>query len=124
MNIHKFNVKPIDYPAKTIKWLIPDNIRQYFKKVNGNTWEVYAQNDILLKPKEVKYIMLGLGFMMSEGVVLSSLNDELTIKRISLQNGVYLKDTQNMIIVLTNNSSENILIPKLSSLCLVCYKKL
>ena len=124
MNIHKFNVKPINYPTKTIKWIIPEQLRQYFKKVNGNTWEVYAQNDILLKPKEVKYIMLGLGFYMSEGVVLSSLNDKLTLKRVSLQNGVYLNDTLNMIIVLTNNSSENILIPKLSMLCLVCYKKL
>ena len=124
MNIHKFNVKPIDYPAKTIKWLIPDQLRQYFKKVNSTTWEAYAHNDIMLKPKEVKFIMLGIGFILSEGVVLSSLNDELTIKRVSLQNGVYLKDTQNMIIVLTNNSSENILIPKLSMLCLVCYKKL
>ena len=124
MNIHKFNVKPINYPTKTIKWIIPEQLRQYFKKVNGNTWEVYAQNDILLKPKEVKYIMLGLGFYMSEGVVLSSLNDELTIKRISLQNGVYLNDTLNMIIVLTNNSNENIQIPKLTMLNLVSYKKL
>ena len=124
MNIHKFNVKPINYAAKTIKWIIPEQLRQYFKKVNGNTWEVYAQNDILLKPKEVKYIMLGLGFYMSEGVVLSSLNDELTIKRISLQNGVYLNDTLNMIIVLTNNSNENIQIPKLTMLNLVSYKKL
>ena len=124
MNIHKFNVKPINYPAKTIKWLIPEQLRQYFKKVNGNTWEVYAQNDILLKPKEVKYIMLGLGFYMSEGVVLSSLNDKLTLKRVSLQNGIYLSDTLNMIIVLTNNSTENILIPKLTMLNLVSYKKL
>ena len=124
MNIHKFNVKPIYYPTKTIKWLIPDNIRRFFKKVNTTTWEVYSQNDLILKPKEVKFIMLGIGFMMSEGVVLSSLNESLTIKRISLQNGVYLTDTLNMIIVLTNNSSKNILIPKLSSLCLVCYKKL
>ena len=124
MNIHKFNVKPIDYPAKTIKWIIPEQLRQYFKKVNGNTWEVYAQNDILLKPKEVKYIMLGLGFYMNEGVVLSSLNNELTLKRVSLQNGIYLKDTLNMVIVLTNNSNENILIPKLTMLNLVSYKKL
>ena len=124
MNIHKFNVKPIYYPTKTIKWLIPEQLRQYFKKVNGNTWEVYAQNDILLKPKEVKYIMLGLGFYMSEGVVLSSLNDKLTLKRVSLQNGIYLKDTLNMIIVLTNNSNENIQIPKLTMLNLVSYKKL
>ena len=124
MNIHKFNVKPINYPAKTIKWMIPEQLRQYFKKVNGNTWEVYAQNDILLKPKEVKFIMLGIGFMMSVGVVLSSLNDKLTLKRVSLQNGIYLSDTLNMIIVLTNNSSENILIPKLTMLNLVSYKKL
>ena len=124
MNIHKFNVKPIYYPTKTIKWLIPNNIRRFFKKVNTTTWEVYSQNDLILKPKEVKFILLGLGFTMSEGVVLTSLNDALTIKRISLQNGVYLTDTINMIIVLTNNSSENIQIPKLTMLCLVCYKKL
>ena len=124
MNIHKFNVEPINYPAKTIKWIIPEQLRQYFKKVNGNTWEVYAQNDILLKPKEVKYIMLGLGFYMSEGVVLSSLNNVLTLKRVSLQNGIYLSDTLNMVIVLTNNSNENILIPKLTVLNLVSYKKL
>ena len=124
MNIHKFNIKPIYYPTKTIKWLIPDNIRRFFKKVNTTTWEVYSQNDLILKPKEVKFIMLGIGFMISEGVVLTSLNESLTIKRISLQNGVYLTDTLNMIIVLTNNSSVNIQIPKLSSLCLVCYKKL
>ena len=124
MNIHKFNVKPIYYPTKTIKWIIPDNIRRFFKKVNTTTWEVYSQKDLILKPKEVKFIMLGLGFLMSEGVVLTSLNESLTIKRISLQNGVYLTDTLNMIIVLTNNSSDNIQLPKLTSLCLVCYKKL
>ena len=124
MNIHKFNIKPIYYPTKTIKWIIPDNVRQYFKKVNDTTWEVYSQNDLMLKPKETKFITLWIGFILSEGVVLSSLNEELTLKKVSLQNGVYLKDTQNMIIALTNNTSENILIPKLTMLCLVCYKKL
>ena len=124
MNIHKFNVKPIYYPTKTIKWIIPDNVRQYFKKVNATTWEVYAQNDLILKPKEPKFLMLLMGFKMSGGFVLTSLNDKLTLKRVSLQNGVYLDDTQNMIIVLTNNTSENIIIPRLTLLCLVCYKKL
>ena len=114
MNIHKFNVKPIYPPTKTIKWMIPDNIRQYFKKVNTTTWEVYSQEDLILNPKEVKFIMLGIGFMMSEGVVIASLSESLTKKRISLQNGVYLSDTLNMIIVLTNNSTENIRIPKLT----------
>ena len=124
MNIHKFNIKPIYPPTKTIKWLIPNENRQYVKKVNITTWEVSSQEDIILKPKEVKLIMLGIGFLMSEGVVLTSLSDSLTKKRISLQNGVYLTDTLNMIIVLTNNSTENIRILKLTTLCFVCYKKL
>ena len=124
MNIHKFNTKLIYKPTKTIKWLIPDEIRQYVKRVNGDTWEIFSQEDIILKPKEVKFIMLGIGFMMSEGVVLTSLANSLIKKRISLQNGVNLSDTINMITVLTNNSTENIKIPKSSLLCLVCYKKL
>ena len=124
MNIHKFNAKPIFKPTKTIKWLIPNETRQYVKKVNSATWEIFSQEDITLKPKEVKFIMLGIGFIMSEGVVLTSLSDSLTKKRISLQNGVYLTDTLNMITVITNNSTENIKIPKLSTLCFVCYNKL
>ena len=124
MNIHKFNVKPIYNPTKTIKWLIPNETRQYVKKVNITTLEIFSQEDITLKPKEVKFIMLGIGFLMSEGVVLTSLSDSLTKKRISLQNGVYLTDTLNMIIVLTNNSTENIKIPKMVTLCFVCYNKL
>ena len=124
MNIHKFNVKPIYNPTKTIKWLIPNETRQYVKKVNITTWEILSQEDITLKPKEVKFIMLGIGFLMSEGVVLTSLSDSLTKKRISLQNGVYLTDTIDLIIVLTNNSTENIKIPKMVTLCFVCYNKL
>ena len=124
MNIHKFNVKPIVKTTKTIKWLVSDNIRQYVRKVNTNTWEIYSQEDILLKPKEVKFIMLGIGFIMSEGVVLTSLSNSLTEKRISLQNGVSISGTLNMITVLTNNSTNNIKIPKMSTLCFVCYKKL
>ena len=124
MNIHKFNVKPIYNPTKTIKWMVPNETRQYVKKVNISTWEIFSQEDITLNPKEVKFIMLGIGFIMSEGVVLTSLSDSLTKKRISLQNGVYLTDTINMIIVLTNNSTENIRIPKLTTLCFVCYNKL
>ena len=124
MNIHKFNVKPIYNPTKTIKWMIPNETRQYVKKVNISTWEIFSQEVITLKPKEVKFIMLGIGFIMSEGVVLTSLSDSLTKKRISLQNGIYLTDTLNMIIVLTNNSTENIRIPKLTTLCLARYNKL
>ena len=124
MNIHKFNVKPKSISHKTIKWIIPSEILKYVKKVNPDTWEVYSQEDIKLQPKEVKPLMLGVGFMMSEGVVLTSLPYSLRKKRCSLQNEVNLENTIDIITVIANNSKETISIEKNELLCLVCYKKL
>ena len=124
MNIHKFNVKPKSISHKTIKWLIPSEILKYVKKVNPDTWEVYSQEDIKLQPKEVKPLMLGVGFMMSEGVVLTSLPYSLREKRCSLQNEVNLEDAINIITVIANNSKEIVNIQENELLCLVCYKKL
>ena len=124
MNIHKFNVKPKSISHKTIKWLIPSEILKYVKKVNPDTWGVYSQEDIKLQPKEVKPLMLGVGFMMSEGVVLTSLPYSLRKKRCSLQNEVNLEDTIDIITVIANNSKEIVKIQENELLCLVCYKKL
>ena len=124
MNIHKFNVKPKSISHKTIKWLIPSEILKYVKNVNPDTWEVYSQEDIKLQPKEVKPLMLGVGFMMSEGVVLTSLPYSLRKKRCSLQNEVNLEDTIDIITVIANNSKEIVNIQENELLCLVCYKKL
>ena len=68
--------------------------------------------------------MLGIGFMMSEGVVLTSLPYELRKKRCSMQNEVNLENTINIITTIVNNSKEVININKNTLLCLVCYKKL
>ena len=123
MNIHKFNIKPNDTQYKTIKWIIPDDIRQYVKKVNSYTWEIFSQENIILQPKEVKNLFLGMGFMMSEGVVLTSLSNSLSKKRCSIQNEVNLEDSINIITVITNNSKEIVTIRKNEPLFLVCYKK-
>ena len=123
MNIHKFNIKPRDKQHKTIKWMIPADIRQYVKKVNTNTWEIFSQENIKLKPKEVKHLFLGIGFM-SEGVVLTSLANSLSEKRCSIQNEVNLEDTVNITAVITNNSKEIVNIQENDLLFLVCYKKL
>ena len=124
MNIHKFNIKPKSISHKTIKWLIPSEIKKYVKKVNPDTWEVYSQEDIKLQPKEVKPLMLGVGFMMSEGVVLTSLPYSLWKKRCSLQNEVNLEDTIDIITAIANNSKEIVNIQENELLCFICYKKL
>ena len=77
-----------------------------------------------LQPKEVKPLMLGVGFMMSEGVVLTSLPYSLRKKRCSLQNEVNLENTNNIITVIANNSKEIVNIQENELLCLICYKKL
>ena len=56
------------------------------RKVNSMTWEIFSKEDIKLNPKEVKQLQSGLGFMMSEGVVLVRLANSLKYKRCSLQN--------------------------------------
>ena len=63
---------------------------------------------------------------MSEGVVLTALDNSLKNKRCSLQNEVSLEDTEDIIITITNNSNdlEIVDIEKHKPLCRVCYKKL
>ena len=124
MNIHKFNIKPKDKQYKTIKWLIPLDIKNYVKKVNANTWKIFSKENIILQPKEVKHLFLGMGFMMSEGVVLTSLANSLSEKRCSIQNEVNLEDTINIITVITNNSKEIVNIQENELLFHVCYKRL
>ena len=124
MNIHKFNVKPKYDSHKTIKWLIPRDARCPAEKVNTSTWKIFCQGDIVLRPNEVKQLTLGVGFMMSEGVVLVCLAHSLREKRCSIQNEVNLEDTNDIIISISSNSNEPINIRENEVLCLICYKKL
>ena len=75
-----------------------------------------------LEPKEVKQLQLGLGFMISEGVVLVGLDNSLKYKRCSLQNEINLEDAEDIMITLTNNSNEIVDTREHKLLC--CIKKL
>ena len=112
MNIHKFNVKPKHKPHKRIKWVIPLDVKYPAKQVNSITWEIFSQEDIKLQPKEVKQLILGLGFMMSEGIVLTSIANSLREKRCSIQNEVNLENTNDIITTISNNSKETLYIQK------------
>ena len=124
MNIHKFNVKPKTIPPKTIHWQPLREVKYPALKVNSITWEISSQEDIKLKPNEVKQLRLGLRFIMSEGVVLVALANSLKNKRCILQNKVSLEDAKDIVITLTNNSNEIVDIEKTGHLRCVCYKKL
>ena len=122
MNIHKFNVKHKHKQHKTIKWMSLQNVKYPAKKVNSITWEIFSQEDIKLQPKE--QLKLGLGFMISEGIVVTGLANSLREKRCSIQNEVNLENTNDIITTVSNNSKEIVNIKENELLCLVCYKKL
>ena len=124
MNIHKFNTKPKTTPPKTIHWNPLREVKYPALKVNSITWGIFSQEDIKLKPKEAKQLRLGLGFIMSQGVVLSSLANSLRNKWCSLQNEVSLEDSEDIVITITNNSNHIIDIQSHELLCRVCYKEL
>ena len=88
------------------------------------TWEIFNQQGIKLNPQEVKQIQLGLGFMMSKGVVLAGLTNSLKYKRCSLQTEVSLEDAEDIVTTLTNNSNEIVDIQEHELLFCVCYKKI
>ena len=121
MNIHKLIVKPKTIPPKTIQWWPLQEVKYPARKVNSMTWKIFNQEDIKLNPKELQ---LGLGFMVSEGVVLVGLANSLKYKRCTLQNEVSLEDAEDIVIILTNNSNEIIDIWEYELLCRACYKKL
>ena len=124
MNIHKFNTKPKTIPPKTFHWRPLQEVKYPALKVNSMTWEIFSQEDIKLKQKEVKQLQLRLGFMMSEGVVLVGLANSLKYKWCSLQNEINLDDAEDIVITLMNNSNDIVDIQGHELLCHVCYKKL
>ena len=118
MNIHKFNTKPKTIPPKTIQWLLQE-VKYPARKENSTTWEIFSQEKMKLKSQEVKQIQLGLGFMMSEGIVLVALANSLKYKWCSLQNKINLRDAEDIVITLTNNSNEIVDIREHELLCRV-----
>ena len=124
MNMHKFNTKPKTVPPKTIHWQPLREVKYPSLKINSITWEIFSQDDIKLNLKETKQLQLGLGFIISQGVVLSSLANSLKNKKCSLQNEVSLEDSEDIVVAITNNSNHIVDIQESELLCRVCYKKL
>ena len=106
MNVHKFIVKPrtSTSPNLTIEWSLDQNLKYPPSKVDAITWKIFSQGDIVLQPKEVKPVKLGLGFRMSEGIVFVSSSNVLRKKLCSVQNEVIMEDVDDIITTLTNNS--------------------
>ena len=126
MNVHKFISKPGTSMSSnlTIKWSLGQNLKYPPSKVSATTWKIFSQGDIVLQPKEVKRVKLGLGFRMSDGIVFVSSSNVLREKLCSIQNEVIMEDTDDIITTLSNNSGGVVRVRENEALALVRYKKL
>ena len=108
----------------TIKWTLDQNLKYPPSKVDAATWKIFSQGDIVLQPKEVKRVKLGLGFRMSKGIVFVSSSNIIREKLCSIQNEVIMEDIDDIITTLTNNSGGVVRVRGNETLALVRYKKL
>ena len=97
--------------TKNITWNVY-KILNFPPILQGSIWEIYAENDIKIKPKECHRIALGLGYEMSKGVICASIVSNLKLN-LALLNGLFLdQKTENIIICLFNFSQEQTIIKK------------
>ena len=94
---------------KTIHWKVFKNLN-YPPRLQGNIWQIYAENDIKLKSKEYHRIALGLGYTMCKGLICASTTANLK-HCLTLLNGLCLdQETDNIVVCLFNFSKETITI--------------
>ena len=89
--------------------------------VQPDTWEIFNQDRLVIRPKENKTIGLTFGFMMSRGMVLTTLKQALKKKQCSIQNEVILENADDIIINVINNSNMTVVIEENEPLCLIHY---
>ena len=87
-----------------IHWRPLREVKYPPRKVDSTTWEIFSQEKVKLEPKEDKQLKLGLGFMISEGVVLVRLANSLKYKRCSSQNEINLEAVEDIVITVRNSS--------------------
>lgn len=125
MPVHKFIRKP--QPSRprslprTILWHPAEEVAHPARRVNSNLWEVFIQQDINIPSQGLKTFTLQFGIKLTLGVVLVSLSQQLKNLKCSIQNETIAENTDDIVITIQNNSSEEVPIKAGESLCYLIY---
>jgi hypothetical protein len=115
MPIHKFIHKRPRVPARppvAVVWHPYENLQYPPVQLEQFKWLVYAQEDIIVAPHGSNMLTLQIGFNLSMGVVLISLDDKLKAVRCSLMNESIAAPSHNIITTIQNNSDKSVIINK------------
>ena len=106
-----------------LRWIVPTNVNHRPVKVSSRTWRVFCQESFVIAPKSTKTVQLPIGVELSDGVIMTSLPQDLKVKRCSLQNELTLDSVNNLFVIIQNNSDRKVSILEGTLLCLVSYAK-
>ena len=102
-----------------LRWIVPTNLDHRPVKISGKTWRVFCQESFVIKT--TKTVKLPIGVELSDGVILTSLAQDLKVKRCSLQNELTLSSVNNVVVTIQNNSDREVSILEGTPMCLVSY---
>lgn len=125
MPVQKFGKKPKGFSARrqplTVHWVPNKDVSHHPEKMTPTTWKIFAQQQLNIPANSTKTVALGFGAMMSKGMVLASLKQELKYKMCSLLNEIQLESTSDLIIAIQNNSEAPVIINKGDAICFIHY---
>ena len=104
-----------------LRWIVPTNLDHRPVKISSKTWRVFCQESFVIAPKTTKTVKLPIGVELSDGVILTSLAQDLKVKRCSLQNELTLSSVNNVVVTIQNNSDREVSILEGTPMCLVSY---
>ena len=104
-----------------LRWIVPTNLDHRPVKISSKTWRVFCQESFVIAPKTTKTVKLPIGAELSDGVILTSLAQDLKVKRCSLQNELTLSSVNNVVVTIQNNSDREVSILEGTPMCLVSY---
>ena len=104
-----------------LRWIVPTNLDHRPVKISSKTWRVFCQESFVIAPKTTKTVKLPIGVELSDGVILTSLAQDLKVKRCSLQNELTLSSVNNVVATIQNNSDREVSILEGTPMCLVSY---
>ena len=125
MPVHKFGRKPQRMPLRqqplTIHWEPKNDVKYPPQKKTPVTWEIYSQEQLTIPANGTKMVKLGFGVIMSKGMTLVSLRQDLKYLRCSLHNETILESVDDIIIKIQNNSNIVVTIDEGRPLCYIHY---
>jgi hypothetical protein len=124
MPVHKFMHKypqPPFVPPVAVLWYPAEDVKYPAERDHTLKWKIIAQEDIIVQSHNVASIELRFGVELETGVIIVSLTQQLKRVKLSIQNESVVETTHDIVILIQNNSNNDITIRAGNALLFLTY---